>query len=272
MTALAGLPLALLAGLLAELAAGALIRGPAEPGPLTVILGLRKRTARTPLGLLPALGALGSLAGAGVVGAAVIGAIPGGLPTVALGLVATTWGAHLARGGDLVPAALAFDAVALVAVVAAFVRWRAADLEAIRGAQAVLGPGVVVGSTGRVAALVLAAVALAVAGGARAPDRPEGTTPPEAALAVALTRWAVLGATAMVVGAVAAGPEIGTAGSWSSAARAIPAWIGGTVAAAALAGVAWRVAGRIRTDRRPALIAAAILAVAVAASFVLGAS
>lgn len=217
-----------------------------------------------------------------MVGAAVLGAIPGSMATVLPGLVAASAGARLALSDPTTrPLAaraaadrlhgLAFEAVMLVGLLAGFARWRAPDLEAVRGAQAVLGPGLLVGPASRAAALVLAALAVAIAGGARV-VRPDAGAPgrglrPEGAVLVALARWSALGAGALVAAALAAGPEVGSAGSWS----ALPVWVLGVAVAAGLAGVASRLLGGRPGRGRSRAVVLAVLAAAVAAAFVLGA-
>jgi hypothetical protein len=274
--ALLGLPLAVAAGVLADVAA--------RNRPLSHVQAFRRTRPRRPAGVLQAAGALLAAGGAALVGAAVLGAIPGSLATVLPALVATSAGARLAlsdpttrtlaarSAGDRLHT-LPFEAVFVVAVVAAFARWRAPGLEAVRGAQAVLGPGLLVGPVLHGAALALAAIAIAVAGGGRV-QRAEAGPPgrglrPEGALLAAVARWSALGAGALVAAAVVAGPQVGSAGQWSAPARALPAWVAAVLASAALSGVASRTLGGRPAELRPRLLVLAVLAAFAAGSLAL---
>ncbi len=289
MIALLGIPLALAVGVLADLA-GDLARraagGPRSGGtPGDLIRALRKARTREPAGALQALGALSALLGAGVAGACVLGALPGGLPTVALSLMLTGAGARLALSDPTTRAraeraagdrlhAVAFEALLGVALVAAFARWRAPDLEAIRGAQAVLGPGIAVGPALRAAAFGLASLAALVAGGARVPNAaaaaPGRGLSPEGALLASLARWSGLGAAALVGAALLGGPAVGSAGEWSSPVLALPIWTGAVIASAALAGLASWALGARPARIGPRLVGLGLLAIAVGGSFALG--
>ncbi|HJV05647.1 MAG TPA: hypothetical protein VJ868_10340, partial [Actinomycetota bacterium] len=127
--------------------------------------------------VLEALGAGGSMLGAGIAAAAAVGAAPGTLALVYLGLLAAAGGGHLiAAGGseeegDLAAAARLRAALVepafVVALGVSFLRWGAVDLEAVRGAQEVLGAGVTLGPGLALAGLILGAVVVAAAGALR---------------------------------------------------------------------------------------------------------
>jgi hypothetical protein len=117
-------------------------------------------------------------------------------------------------------------------------------------------------------------VAALVAGGARVPNAaaaaPGRGLSPEGALLASLARWSGLGAAALVGAAVLGGPEVGSAGEWSSAVLAVPVWVGAVVVSAAVAGVASWALGARPARPGPRLLLLGLLAVAVGGSFALG--
>jgi hypothetical protein len=234
MAALA-IPVALALGALAELAGGLARRiGRGERGWWRGVTGrwddLRRllRSGRARPAVVEAGGAAAALAGAGLAGAASLGLIPGSMalayPALAMGAV----GAHLAtpmRAGGEVPAAAARRAAALaepafvVALGAMVLRWRTVDLEAIRGTQSVLGPGISLGPGLVGIGLGLGAAVALVAGALRLPPpapsirRGRQARGAGASLLSALARWSAAGASALVVAVLIAGHRLDLAPS-----------------------------------------------------------
>jgi hypothetical protein len=225
-------------------------------------------------------GAFASVVAAGLIGAAVLGAIPGSFPLVALAAVMASAGAHLARSdaptrpraetaAAAVAASIPYDVLTVAALGAGFLRWRAADLGAIRGAQAVLGPGLIVMPGDRLAAVVLAALAIVVAGGARVAEpepaprrRPPGLDPALAAIG----RWSATGSAVLLGAALVAGPAVGGDARWSSPSHSVPVWTLGVLVAAAAAGTA----SAVRRPPLPRWAMPGLAALMVAGAFVLG--
>jgi hypothetical protein len=224
----AALPIALAAGILAELAAGGTSRLVAGERrwwrrvsgiwPDLRRLSARGRERAT---VVEAGAAAGALLGAGIAAAGAIGWGPRSLAVLYLALAAAAGGGHLAASAATArPAATrarearvaaAFTEVLFVAGIAvAFLRWRADGLDAIRGAQEVLGPSVTVGPVPVLGGLVVAMVIALAAGAVRLPgahDLRRGPGRPAAgAILVSLCRWAGAGATALLVASVVAGP------------------------------------------------------------------
>ena len=232
MTALA-LPAALVLGAVASLVGAGVRRLPlprrqpmrrADPwGSVRRLLRGKKNRAT----LLEAGGALACFLTAGLAGAAVFGSAPASGALVYLSLLGAAAGAHIAAsdpttdlraervGRARVAWALAEPAF-VVALGAALLRWRAGDLDAVRGAQDVLGPGLVVGPPIAAVGLGLATLAFVVAGAVRLVPRSEavraGGRRPGSALLIGLCRWAVAGATAMVAAVLVAGGDMATLG------------------------------------------------------------
>lgn len=115
----------------------------------------------------------------------------------AAALAVASTGHLLLLGGllALVAATRLGATTALLATTAVLVRWQAPSLSAVGGAQSVLGPAVVVGSTAAAASTVLAALAIALIA-------PLGRD----------RSWSLLVAVAVgvVAGAIAAGPALPT--------------------------------------------------------------
>ena len=251
------LPVALALGALADLVAGGvrrLIRG--DRGWWRGVTGrwtdLRRllRSGRARPATVEAVGAAAALAGAGFAAGAGLGVLPGTLVLVYPALALAVIGAHLTvpirRGGEG-PAArarlhafLAEPAFA-VAVAAMALRWRALDLDAVRGTQTVLGPGVALGPALAAAGVILgAAVALAM-GALRVPPEPDTlrrsgqARRAGASLVAAFARWAATGATAVVVAVLVAGHRLdpspgllvfaAAAGAAAALAGALGAWL-----------------------------------------------
>ncbi|HEV3474621.1 MAG TPA: hypothetical protein VG602_04580 [Actinomycetota bacterium] len=208
-------PLALVVGLIGEAIAAVVLPG-----------ARRRRTDRSGLGQLvkdaggerasvvEAGGALAALLGAGVAAGGAVGLGPGSGALVYLGLVASAVGTHVAAaasdgaGRERLRAAL-IEPVFVVALGAMFVRWGAADLDAVRGTQAVLGPGVALRPVTAAAGLALAALVALASGGIRVASR--SALPGAPALLMRLARWSAIGATALVVATLVAGSDLGAA-------------------------------------------------------------
>jgi hypothetical protein len=279
MTAALGLPLALLLGIVIDLTAGGVGRlAGAERrwwGRLTDrwselrrLWGKGREAER--VAVLETVGGAGSLLGAGIAGAAAIGAVPGTLPLVYLGLLAAALGGHVAASasvtgegsGEATGArlrAVMVEPAFVVALGAAFLRWGAVDLEGARGAQEVLGPGLTLGPPLALAGLAISAVVIAVGGAVRAAPASSGR-PSGASLVIALARWAAGGATALVVASLVGGPGPGDA-------EDAPVLAAAALGAAIVAGVAGGMAGRARG--RALALALSVLVLASAAGAVL---
>ena len=116
----------------------------------------------------------------------------------------------------VVPAAVVTGVVAALVALAAAVRWGSSSVEAIAGAQAVLGPAGLVGSPGEVASSWMGAAALLAVIPGRRP-----TQPSQAALAAAFG----VSAAALVTGAVVTGMESGLQRLGASAIATGLAWL-----------------------------------------------
>jgi hypothetical protein len=289
-----GLPAALLLGVVADLAGGLVLHlaGRSRPWfrPATLFWSdlrslMRRKDRGDHASALELVGVTVALTGAGLAGAAAMGALAGSAALVYPALVLAVVGGHVAaslvpsvRGRDLAVRARADAILAepafLLALGASFARWGAFDLGAMRGAQQVLGPGLAVGPPAVAAGLVLAAVVALVVGALRLPPGREGSgeesAPAGSAASLTLSRWAAAGATAMVVAVPVVGGSsldpgaLDPAGLW--------AWLGGAVALAAALG-----AGREGLAMLPAGIgrgtvamAAVVLAAGATALVVLG--
>jgi hypothetical protein len=254
-----GVPAALLLGLVAELAGTLVLRlagrgerarpwfRPARDLWRDVRRLVRRRDRASGLELV---GIAAALTGAGLAAAAAMGFLAGSVSVVYPALVLAAVGGHvtasLAPGSPGREAAVGSRIDALVAepafVVAlggALLRWGAFDLEAVRGAQQVLGPGIAVGPPVVTGGLIVAVVVVLVAGAFRLPAPSEGrgrSRPAGSAVAVALCRWAAAGATAMVAGVLLAGGSSLAPGALDPVALA--RWVGAAVGAALVLGAA----------------------------------
>jgi hypothetical protein len=221
-----GVPAALLLGLVAEVAGTLVLRftggtrpwfRPARDFWRDITRLVRRRDRASALELV---GTATALTGAGLAAAAAMGFLRGSpalvYPSLALAVVGGHVTACLApgargweRAGRARTDALLAEPAFVLALGAGLLRWGAFDLEAIRGAQQVLGPGIALGPPVVAAGLIIAAVVALVAGGFRLPPLREGggTQRRQAgsAVAAALCRWAAAGATAMVVAVLVAG-------------------------------------------------------------------
>ncbi len=285
MAALA-LPLALALGVLAELGTGIarrLLRG--ERGWWRGVTGrwddLRRllRSGRARPAAAEAAGAAAALVGAGLAAGAALGLLPGSMALAYPALVIGAAGGHLAyrirrdgegaAAGARLHAALAEPAFA-VALGAMVLRWRTVDLDAVRGTQSVLGPGISLAPALAAVGLSLAAVAALAAGALRlAPEEPGPRRGGRvwgagARLLAALTRWAVAGATALTVGVLVAGHRL------DPTPAALP-FATSAVSAALLLGIGVAGAGLLGPSRRPVAAAVALVLAAIAVALVLAA-
>jgi hypothetical protein len=279
MTAALGLPLALLLGVVADLTGGAVERLAGGDrrwwrrltdrwGELVRLWRKGRQAER--VAPVEAAGVAGSLVGAGIASAAAIGAVPGSLPLVYLGLLAAALGGHVAASatatvvdtgdaGSRLRAGLVEPAF-VVALGAAFLRWGAVDLEGARGAQEVLGPGLVVGPPLALAGLAISAAVVAVGGAARAEPAPS-RGPAGGSLVTALAWWATTGCTALVVASLVGGPGPGDARDTVVLAAA-------AVGTSIVVGVAGGLVGRARGRTGTLALAALVLASAAGAALV----
>jgi hypothetical protein len=283
MAALA-LPVALVLGALAEFGAGLarrVTRG--ERGWWRGVSGrggdLRRllRSGRARPAVVEAAGAAAALVGAGIAAATSLGLVPGSValtyPALAVGAIGSHLAVPLRAGGEITAArsrtaAASAEWAFIVALGAMVLRWRAVDLEAIRGTQTVLGPGIAVGPAAAAIGLGLAALAALIAGAARLPseDHPRGrglqARGAGASLLSALARWAVSGATALVVAVMVAGHRLDLSPSALSFAAA-------AVVASLLLGAGTAVLRRVSTRARLAVTGGALIVAAAAIALVL---
>jgi hypothetical protein len=224
-------------------------------------------------------GTAAALTGAGLAAAAAMGALPGSAALVYPALVLAVAGGHLTA--SMAPGAPGWEAAVrarrdallaepafVLALGAALLRWGAFDLEAIRGAQQVLGAGIAVGPPLVTAGLIIAVVVGLVAGGFRLPPLREGRgtrrRPAGSAVAAALCRWGAAGATAMVAAVLVAG------GSSLSPGAVDPAglvwWAVAALGAALVLGAARAAVSLLPARVPPAAAAAGVVALAAAAA------
>jgi hypothetical protein len=235
MAALA-LPIALFLGLLADVVGGLVawpLGGDRRWWRRVTAVGSDLRRlfwAREPA-LRPAVveagGAVAALFGASLAAAAALQLVPDDLVVVYLALVLSAVGARIAAsapptaageplvGRARVEAALLEPAFAL-ALGVMFLRYGTFDLTAVRGTQTVLGPGLGLEPALVMAGLVTAAVVATATGAMRLPPLPVrggAVGAPKApgagaGVLIRLSRWALAGATAMVVSVLVAGREL----------------------------------------------------------------
>jgi hypothetical protein len=283
-----GVPAALLLGLVAEFAGMLVLRLTGRAGPWfrpardfwrDVRRLVRRRDRASALELV---GTATALTGAGLAAAAAMGMLPGSAALVYPALVLAVMGGHVTaflapglpgweRAGRARRDALLAEPAFVIALGAGLLRWDGFDLDAIRGAQQVLGPGIAVGPPMVAAGLITAALVALVAGGSRLPPLREGRgRPAGSALAAALCRWAAAGATAMVVAVLVVG---GTSLSLGSVDPVAVTWWGIAAVVAALILGATRAAVSLlppRVSRTAVAVGAIALAAAAATLVALG--
>jgi hypothetical protein len=285
MTAALGLPIALVLGVLTALVSGIVRRLGGRGRTWWPELGGFDRDARlllrggkerpTPL---EAGGAMASFLGSALAADAALGAVASSMAFVYLALLLAAAGAHVAAVDA--STALREDAVArarrawaaaepgfVLGFAAALARWRAVDLDAVRGANDVLGPGPSVGPTLAAAGLVAGVAVVVVTGALRMVPASEAVRGSGrragGALLIALCRWGLAGATSLVsavllVGGSAFTPEGSVAVPEDVV---LPAAV--AVGAAVLVGVVDGLASVF--VRRRAILGAAAMAVAAGA-------
>jgi hypothetical protein len=230
------LPIALLLGLLADVVGGLVawpLGGERRWWRRVTSVGsdLRRLFWTRDAGLRPAVleagGAVAALFGASLAAAAALQLMPDDLVVIYLALVLSAVGARIAAsapptaagepivGRARVEAALVEPAFAL-ALGVMFLRYGTFDLGAARGTQTVLGPGLGLEPALVLAGLATAALVVTATGALRLPPLPvrgRQVGAPKApgaaaALLIRLSRWALAGATAMVVSVLVAGREL----------------------------------------------------------------
>jgi hypothetical protein len=176
--------------------------------------------------VLEAGGALACFLAAGLAAAAALGAVPGSGVLLYLALLTAAAGGHVAasdastqlREESVARARLAWAAAEpgfLLALGAALLRWRAGDLDAVRGAQEVLGSGPIVGPPLAAVGLMAGVALLLVTGGLRLVPPAEAVRGrgrrAGGAFLIALCRWSLAGATALVAAVLSVGGALLTA-------------------------------------------------------------
>jgi hypothetical protein len=172
-------------------------------------------------------GAMACLLATGLAGGAALGEVPGSGIFLYLALLTAAAGGHVAASDastqlrqDVVDryrlAWAAAEPGFLLALGAAFLRWRADDLDAIRGAQEVLGFGPTVGPPLAAVGLTAGAALLLVAGALRLVPATEAARGrgrrAGGAFLIALCRWSLAGTTAMVAAVLSVGGILRTEG------------------------------------------------------------
>jgi hypothetical protein len=140
------------------------------------------------------------------------------------------------------------------------IRWGSSDLEAIRGTQTVLGPGVALRPVAAAAGLALAGFLVAVSGALRF-----ASAPPDVAasgLLIRLARWSGAGATALAVATLVGGTDVPAA-----TVEQLAVFGGAAVTAAVVVTISGVLLRGVRGRAR--LVLAAVLLLAAAASVVL---
>jgi hypothetical protein len=173
--------------------------------------------------VLEAGGALACFLASGLAAAAALGGIPGSGVLLYLALLTAAAGGHVAasdastqlREESVARARLAWAAAEpgfLLALGAALLRWRAGDLEAVRGAQEVLGHGPAVGPPLAAVGLMAGVALLLVTGGLRLVPPAEAVRGrgrrAGGAFLIALCRWSLAGATALVAAVLSVGGTV----------------------------------------------------------------
>jgi hypothetical protein len=265
----AALPLALLLGFVGELVVTSVLRIGRQGGAPS--LRRQLRAAAWPRGGRPTVAEAGGVAaamlGAAVAAGSALGLGPGSAALMYLGLVVAAVGGHVAASsanreraaGERLRAAL-IEPAFVVSLGAMLIRWGSSDLDAIRGTQTVLGPGVALRPVGVAAGLALAGLLVAVSGALRFASRPPDL--PASGLLIRLGRSAGAGATALAVAVLVGGADVPAA-----TVQQLAVFAGAAVAAAVVVAISGVLLQRLRG--RPRLVLAAVLLMAAAASVVL---
>jgi hypothetical protein len=232
LTALA-LPVALVLGALSSVISGFVRRLAGRdrswwPDPRGVGGAVRRllRGGKESVTVLEAGGALACFLASALAAAAALGEVPGSGVLLYLALLTAAAGGHVAasdastrlREESVARARLAWAAAEpgfLLALGAAFLRWRAGDLEAVRGAQEVFGYGPTVGPPLAAVGLMTGVALLLVTGGLRLVPPAEAVRGrgrrAGGAFLIALCRWSLAGTTALVAAVLSVGGALQTA-------------------------------------------------------------
>ena len=247
---------ALFLGLLADLATAVVVRAIWHGGSLWWPLeafGTDIRLLvvnRDRISVVEATGAGLGLLGGTLAAAAAVGAAPGNASFLYLALALGALGGHAAASlSDFGRAELRakrgrlqfvmVEPAFVLALAAGFIRWRAVDLEAVRGAHDVLGSGMEVGPPLAWMGLVLAAFVVVSCGALRlSPERAAETgTGGGSSLAVTMCRWSLSGATVLVAAALLAGGENTLTAAWPLDPAFLPGLLTAAAGALVLGGV-----------------------------------
>lgn len=267
----AALPVALLLGYVGELLVTSVFRIGRRREGRGPSLRRQLRAAKWPRGGRPTVaeagGVVAAMLGAAVAAGSALGLGPGSAALMYLGLAVAAVGSHVAASsanrersaGDRLGAAL-IEPVFVVALGAMLIRWGSSDLEAIRGTQTVLGPGVALRPVEAAAGLALAGLLVAVSGPLRFASAPLDL--PVSGLLIRLARWSGAGATALAVAVLVGGTDVSAA-----TVEQLAVFAGAAVAAAVVVAVSDVLLQKVRGRAR--LVLAAVLLLAAAASVVL---
>jgi len=252
----AALTVALFLGLVADLATAGVVRAIWRGGSLwwpLAAFGADVRllvTNRDRVSVVEAFAAALGLLGGTLAAAAALGAAPGNAPFVYLALALGAVGGHAAASlSDIGPAELRarrarfqfamVEPAFVLSLAVGFIRWRAVDLESVRGAHDVLGSGVEVGPPLASTGLILAALVGVACGALRLPPEraAETGTGGGASLLVTLCRWSLSGATVLIAAAFLAGGGKTFAAALPPDAALLPGLLTALVGAVFLGGV-----------------------------------
>lgn len=256
MAVAAAFVVALFLGLVADLATAVVLRAVWRVGnpwwPLAAFGADVRLLAinRDRISVVEAIGAALGLLGGTLAAAAAVGAAPGNAPFLYLALALGALGGHAAASLSDVGSAelrarrarlqfVMVEPALVLALAAGFIRWRAIDLEAVRGAHDVLGFGVAVGPPLASAGLILAALVVVSCGALRLP--PERAAEPETgggpSLLVTMCRWALTGATVLVAAAFLVGGENTLTAAWPLDTALVPVLLTAAGGALLLGGI-----------------------------------
>lgn len=288
MTAALGLPVALFLGAIAAAVSG-LVRRVAGGGAswwpelqgVARDVRLVTRGGKERPTMLETGGAVASLFGSALAADAALGAVPGSMALVYLALLAGAAGGHVAAvdastvlrervlGRARSVWAIAEPAFVL-GLVASLARWRAGDLDAVRGAQEVLGAGPSVGPPLAAAGLAGAVAVLVVAGALRMVPPTEAVRGrgrrAGGALLIAVSRWSLAGATSLVAAVLLVGGALLTPdGAAPVGGQALP-FAAVALGVAVLVGLVDGLATLFARRRNLVAFAAVVLAAAAAAA------
>ena len=227
------LVVSLILGLLSDLTTAAVVRAIWHGGSVwwpVASFGADVRllvTHRDRAAVVEACGAVLGLLGGALAAAAAVGAGPGNAPFLYLALILSAFGGHAAASlSDIRPTEIRARRARLqlvmvepafaLALAAGFIRWRAVDLEAVRGAHDVLGSGMEVGPPMASTGLILAVLVVISCGALRLPPEraAESGAGGGSSLLVTMCRWSLSGATVLVAAAFLTGGENNLTVAW----------------------------------------------------------